>query len=472
MPVSKPNAITRVTPMDTRLKRLLEEHGQEHILRCYSRMEPAQQQQLVSDLAQIDFSQLRQFATLLCQQQVTAPAAVFAPAPVQRFSKTDPERARLIQLGEDYLRQGRVAVFLVAGGQGTRLGFNGPKGCFPVSPVKHKSLFQLFAESIRALQRRYGVTLLWYIMTSRENHDATASFFRQQGYFGLKPEQVSLCVQREYPSLDTHGRLLLSPELRILKNPNGHGGSIQALHESGSLDEMAQRGIEEVFYFQVDNPLVKIADPLFIGAHVAIRAQMSTKVVQKTDPAERVGIIGMINGKLGCIEYSELSPEQAAARNPDGSLLFSSANIAIHMLNRQFLQTLATNPVVRLPVHCARKDIIARDPERGTVQTICGIKFETFIFDALAFAERSCTLEVSREEEFAPVKNKTGTDSPDTARAAMMRLHRSWLLAAGYRAPLPESFAIEISPLFALDEEEFTAKYVPPPSLTAPLYIE
>lgn len=455
--------------MDPRLVTLLKENGQEHLLGVCAMLNQAQQKALIEDLERIDFRLLRELYNRY-RHRPAGSGNVFEPAPVLRLSKSDPERSRLITIGQEYLRQGRVALFLVAGGQGTRLGFDGPKGCFPITPVTGKSLFQLFAETIRALQLRYRTLLPWYIMTSRENHSATEMFFKNNAYFGLDPQQVHLFMQGEVPSVDLDGRLIVTPDFRIFKNPNGHGGSIQALHASGALADMAGRGIEEIFYFQVDNPLVKIADPLFIGAHVDLGAQMSSKVVRKTDPSERVGIIGLIDGRLGCIEYSELSAEQASARTPSGDLLFSSANIAIHMVNRNFLERLATDPHIRLPYHCAVKEIRALDPQTGEQKTIQGIKFEMFIFDALGFAQRSCTLEVERDEEFSPVKNRTGADSPETARAALMRLHRSWLRAAGCR--IPDTFEVEISPLFALDEHEFKQKFTPPPSLTAPLYIQ
>ncbi len=381
------------------------------------------------------------------------------------------ERERLFAVGEDILRQGRVAIFLVAGGQGTRLGYPGPKGCFPISPVKQKSLFQLFAESILALRRRYAAALPWYIMTSQENNGATCAFFKEHAYFGLAPDSVRFIIQKENPSLDLDGRLIISPENRIFKNPNGHGGSLTALKDSGALADMAARGIDEIFYFQVDNPLAKIADPLFIGAHVAGRAQMSTKVVPKVDPGEKVGIIGRINGRLGCIEYSELSQAGIKERLPDGRLRFSSANIAIHLLNRGFVEKLTADPDFQLPYHIAVKAIDALGPD-GEQKRIEGIKFETFIFDALGFAERSVTLEVSRDKEFSPVKNAAGSDSPDTARAALCALHRSWLAASGKLAALTDDLAVEVSPLYALDAEEFTKKYIAPDSLTSPAYIE
>lgn len=460
--------------MDTELKKLLEKNGQEHILRYYNRMTAETQQALLDDLRKIDFSQINALYRLYADGRQDKQQKVFEAAEVIALPRKEPflhERKRLTGIGQEYLHQGRIAVFLVAGGQGTRLGFDGPKGCFPISPLKNKSLFRLFAESIKALQRRYGKKLPWYIMTSYDNNAETVAYFEQEGYLGLEKDDVRFIIQKEVPSLDPQGRLIISPEQRIFKNPNGHGGSLYALHDSGALAEMAQRGIDEIFYFQVDNPLVKIADPLFIGAHVENRAQMSTKVVRKTNPEERVGIIGRVNGRLGCIEYSELSPEQAREQTPDGKLRFSSANTAIHMINRSFVEQLTTGDDFRLPYHLAVKAIETLDLQGGTVRTIEGIKFEMFIFDALGFAQRSITFEVPREDEFSPVKNSDGNDSPATARAALLRLHTAWLKAAGVSA-LPDNLQIEISPLFALDEDEFREKFTSSAAITSPLYIE
>ena len=461
--------------METDISGALKEFGQGHIVNYLKTMNTAAQQELLRDVAQIDLGQISELYNFYrSSRQQGHEDKIFAAAEILQLPQTDifaAERARLTAIGEDMLREGRVAIFLVAGGQGTRLGYNGPKGCFPVSPVRQKSLFQLFAENVKALRRRYGARLPWYIMTSRENNAATCVFFMEHDYFGLGPQSVRFIIQKETPSLDLDGRLIVSPEKNIFKNPNGHGGSLYAMKDSGALAEMASLGIDEIFYFQVDNPLAKIADPLFIGAHVENRAQMSTKVVQKVDPAEKVGIIGRVNGRLGCIEYSELSQAEIEERLPDGRLRFSSANIAIHMLNRGFVEKLTGDPDFRLPYHIAVKGIESLGSD-GAKKKIEGIKFEMFIFDALGFAERSITLEVPRKEEFAPVKNGTGADSPDTARAALIAQHRAWLAASGKLPKIPDDLIVEISPLFALNEQEFAEKYTPPATLTSPLYIE
>lgn len=454
----------------------LNNYKQEHILTYLKCMSTGEQQSLLEDAERIDLHQIAGlFGSYRASLQQGHEQKVFEAAEVLALPSTDvfaAERGRLTGLGEDMLRQGRVAIFLVAGGQGTRLGYNGPKGCFPVSPVKQKSLFQLYAESIMALRRRYGAALPWYIMTSQENNTATCAFFKEHRFFGLNEDTVQFIIQKENPSLDLDGRLIVSPDKKIFKNPNGHGGSLYALKDSGALAQMAALGIDEIFYFQVDNPLAKIADPLFIGAHVENRAQMSTKVVRKVDPGEKVGIIGRVNGRLGCIEYSELSPAEIGERLPDGRLRFSSANMAIHMLSRGFVEKLTSDPNFRLPFHIAVKDIESLAGDLTTVKKIKGIKFEMFIFDALAFAERSVTLEVPREEEFSPVKNSEGADSPATAKAALIKQHRSWLQGTGRLPAVPDDLVIEISPLYALDAAEFAEKFTPPPSLPSTFYIE
>ena len=453
----------------------LSAYKQDHIHAYLEVLPGPERQQLLDDATQIDLEKIAGlYGAYRASREQGHGKKAFEAAEVLQLPRTNvfaAERSRLVSLGEDILRQGRVAIFLVAGGQGTRLGYNGPKGCFPVSPVKQKSLFQLFAENIMALRRRYGALLPWYILTSRENNAATCAFFNDHNFFGLPADTVRFIIQKEIPSLDLTGRIIVSPDKKIFKNPNGHGGSLDALKDSGALAEMAARGIDEIFYFQVDNPLAKIADPLFIGAHVENRAQMSTKVVRKVNPAEKVGIIGRINGRLGCIEYSELSQAEIEERLPDGRLRFSSANIAIHLLNRGFVEKLTSDPDFRLPYHIAVKGIDSLAADGATVQKIDGLKFEMFIFDALGFAERSVTLEVPREEEFSPVKNASGADSPGTARAAMIAQHLSWLQGSGKLPAAPDDLVVEVSPLYALDAAEFAKKYTPPATLTSPVYI-
>ena len=457
------------------IKHLLTEYKQHRLLRCLDLLDRQRCNALMQELDALDFSEIAeryQNYTADCghADKKFQEAELLSPGSTACDSA---ECARLSAHGRQALSDGRVALYLVAGGQGSRLGFDGPKGCFPVSPLKSKSLFQLFAEQVLALQRRYGVSLPWYILTSGENNQATLDFFKERNFFGLQPGDVRLIVQKQIPSLDLDGQLIVGNDGRLFKNPNGHGGSLYALQDSGALDAMAACGIEEIFYFQVDNPLVSIADPVFVGAHIDRSAQMSTKVVRKTDPCEKVGIIGRVNGRLGCIEYSELTPEQVAEKLPDGTLRFKSANIAVHMLNRSFVEKLVRRADFHLPYHSAVKNIACLECRDGRLVegSVKGIKFEMFIFDALGFAETSVTLEVPREEEFSPVKNANGADSPASARAAMLERARSWLAHALPGREIPTNLQAEISPLFAFDEQELAGKINPDIDLTSPLYI-
>jgi UDP-N-acetylglucosamine/UDP-N-acetylgalactosamine diphosphorylase len=363
--------------------------------------------------------------------------------------------ARARAAGQAALQAGRVAAFLVAGGQGTRLGFDGPKGRFPVGPLTDRSLFAYHAHRVLASSRRYGAPAPLLVMTSEANHASTVAAFEEAGWFGLDPAQVRFLAQGMLPAVDRAGRLLLADAGSLCMSPDGHGGSLVALSRSGALDELEARGIEEIFYFQVDNPLAQVLDPVFVGHHLLARAEMSTKVVTKSDPSEKVGIVARREDRTTVIEYSDLPPALAGQRDETGRLRFRAANIAIHLLNVPFVRRLTARGL-ELPVHRADKRVPCLDDQGRQVQpdTPNAVKLEQFVFDALPLAERTVTQEVRREDEFAPVKNASGPDSPETARAALSFQARRWMTAAGLALPKGDA---EVGPLFALDQEEFLA---------------
>jgi len=291
-------------------------------------------------------------------------------------------------------------------------------------------------------------------MTSPVNAAATRTFFEERGFFGMPPQDVIFFSQAMLPAMDLEGRLLMAGPSELFLAPNGHGGSLAALAGSGALADMRRRGIETISYFQVDNPLARPGDPLFLGLHREAGAGMSSKVVAKRDAAEKVGVIGNVNGRLGCIEYSDLSPELRDARDADGNLLFRAGNIALHNLEVEFVEGLVAGGELQLPWHVARKRMTAFDPDGAPVE-VEGVKFETFVFDALAQSATSVTLEVDRRAEFSPVKNKDGADSADSCRADLGHVCREMAERAG--VPFPEA-GLEIDPLFAEDHEEFAAR--------------
>ena len=442
------------------VRRRYEAAGQGHVLRFAERLNA---ERLASFLDQLEGLDLQRLAGLFGSVQAPASPALpnLAPCPLIELGEGEEHRRRDRQAraaGEEALAAGRVAAFVVAGGQGSRLGFEGPKGRFPVGPLTGRSLFAYHAQRVLAVSRRYGADAPLYVMTSEANHESTQAAFEEAQFFGLEREQVRFLVQGMLPAVDAQGRLLLADEGSLFFSPDGHGGSLRALQRSGALDEMQARGVRQIFSFQVDNPLAPVLDPVFLGHHLLGRAEMSSKVVAKTDAREKVGIVAKVDGRVGVIEYSDLSPALAEQRDEQGRLRFRAGNIAIHVLETDFVRRLLGRGV-ELPVHRADKIVPCLDAEGRTVrpEQPNAIKMELFLFDALGHAERVVTQEVRREDEFAPVKNADGPDSPATARAALVAQGKRWMARAGLAVP---AGPVEVGPLFALDEAEFAANLV------------
>ena len=448
-------------PLPERLRRARERceaAGQEHVLRWSRELEPARLARLLDQLESVDLARVA-----LLFESVRAPALQRArprlePAELVELGDGEEHRRRdraAREAGAEALARGEVAAFVVAGGQGSRLGFEGPKGRFPIGPFTQRSLFAYHAQRVLATSRRYGAPAPYYVMTSESNHESTVAAFEEAGFFGLARDQVFFLVQGMLPALDPQGRLLLADRDSLFMSPDGHGGSLRALERSGALADMEHRGVRHLFYFQVDNPLAPVLDPVFLGHHLLASAEMSSKVVAKTDPAEKVGIVARVDGLPGVIEYSDLDPALAAERDAEGRLRYRAGNIAIHALAVPFVRQLVSQGL-ELPVHRADKVVPCLDDEGRLVrpERPNAVKMEMFVFDALGHAQRTVTQEVRREDEFAPVKNASGPDSPATARAALVAQGKRWMSAAGLAVP---AGPVEVGPLFALDPEEFAA---------------
>jgi UDP-N-acetylglucosamine/UDP-N-acetylgalactosamine diphosphorylase len=465
----------------------LEQHGQGHLLRWWGELDSSRRARLASEVASIDFEQLdRLIAELVHGEGAEAPPAEkVEPIEAFRLPQTDGERIatrRAAGVGSDALATGEVGVILVAGGSGTRLGFEGPKGTFPIGPVSSASLFQIHAEKVLALSRRYRRTVPLYIMTSPENHQATVDFLQAHGRFGL--EHVRLFIQGQMPAVDeSSGRVLLAAKDRVALSPDGHGGTLAALAAPGPggtpscLEEMRDMGIRTLFYFQVDNPLVQIADPAFIGVHREAGAEMSFKVVERISPGEKLGVVVRVDGRPQVIEYSDLPEELAARREPEGRLELWAGSIAVHILERTFIERLTDERQHRLPFHRAIKKVPYVDDSGRVVKPDepNAVKFEQFIFDALPMAERWTIVETDRAAEFEPLKNAVGPDSPATVHQRMSDQFASWLEQAGASVPRRADgtvpFGIEISPLFALDATELKSKIDSGLVVDRPIYL-
>lgn len=373
--------------------------------------------------------------------------------------------------GEELIRAGKVACFTVAGGQGSRLGYDGPKGCFPTSCVNGKPLFQLFAESIAKAQEKYGCVIPWAVMTSPLNHESTVAFFEANGCFGLDRAQIMFFEQGVMPSFDLEtGKLLLAEPGVLATNPDGHGGAYRALKISGALDTMRAKGIEQLSYFQVDNPHAKIIDPVFLGLHALATdssGQMSSKMVAKASWDEKVGVFCKVNGKTEIIEYSDL-PEDLAKRNNAGRLAFNAGSIAIHTISLEFIEQMVSDPRYALPFHRAHKKVAFVDPLSGdsvTPDAPNAIKLERFVFDGIKLADQSIVVETDRVEEFAPVKNATGADSIESSKLLQTERSARWLESVGVKIPRNDdgsvNAVIEISPLSAIEPGDLRSLDLP-----------
>jgi UDP-N-acetylglucosamine/UDP-N-acetylgalactosamine diphosphorylase len=443
------------------LRRRLQEHRQDHVLAWWDRLDDGERRGLLDQLRGLDLDLLRQLYARREERFRLPDPTRIQPVPVTRLGgDTGAARRR----GEEALRRGEVAALVVAGGQGSRLGFEHPKGMFPVGPVSNKSLFQIHAERVLALGRRYGRPIPLLVMTSDATQAETEPFFREHGRFGLPAEDLTFFKQGTMPALDlATGRLLMEAPGRLFLSPNGHGGTLAALKDQGLLDRLRRRGVRQLFYFQVDNPLVKVADPVFLGQHLEADAEVSSRIVPKEGPEDKLGNMVLIDGRCSMIEYIDLPRELGEARDEQGRLRIWAGSPAIHIFSLDFLDRVAAR-YDRLPFHFARKKVPHIDERGNLVQPAKenALKFEKFIFDVLPLAERWTVVETTRREEFEPLKNATGPDSPESVRRAISRLAGDWLEAAGVRVPREgrgdPAAALEVSPLFALDREEFAAK--------------
>ena len=426
---------------------LLERAGQRHLLDHAEALPPEARDRFLARLAAVDWDELARPAE---------PPPLDQVEPAEVVTRADRERREtaLREAGERAYRGGRVAVLMVAGGQGTRLGLDGPKGSFALGPLSGKSLYQLQAEKVVSLSRRVGRAVPLLVMTSPATDDETRRFFAAGGGFGLDAEQLRFHVQGTVPSTDRQGRALLAAPGELLENPDGHGGAFDMLVSTGELERLRADGVETLVYLQVDNVLAPVDDPVLVGLASTQGADVVTKVLAKTHPDERVGHLVRVGGRDRIVEYTELTPEQTRAAAPDGRPVYRWGSPALHAWSLGFLARLAERGY-RPPLHRSAKPLQAWID--GEVRRVEGFKHERFVFDLIAEADRSVGLEIDRGAEFAPLKNAEGSDSPATAGAAMLRRSTTWLEAAGVE--VAPGARVEISPLFAATREQFLDRW-------------
>ena len=443
MSIDRPSAEKRLCP-----------HGQQHVLRWFDELPEEGKQRLLSQIAALDLQWLERVQA--AEVEAHGQGQIAPCEDVVRAG--DPRESEALKVGREALEAGRVGALVVAGGQGSRLGFDGPKGAYPIGAVSDATLFQLHAERLLAASRRHGRQPPRYLMTSATNHQATLDLFAEHRRFGLPEQSVLIFQQGMAPAVDTDGKLLMSAPDQLVMAPNGNGGTFAALRDGGAFDHMATHGVDVLAYIHVDNPLAPTCDPLFVGHHLLRGSQFSCKAIPKTGPDEKVGSFARVDGQLCIVEYTELSQELAEATGEDGKLLYGMSNPGLYLWSLSFAEAQAAR--ADLPFHRAFKKIKHLDPNGDLVrpETPCGYKFEAFAMDTLADAGQTMLMVLpDRDTEFAPVKNASGVDSPDSARTLMTELYAQWIQQAGGTIQ-DAGAAIEISPLYAQDAEELRQK--------------
>lgn len=394
-------------------KQILYKFGQEHLLLKFDEMTNEKKDELLNQILAIDFEQILNLYENTKKEIKFGEDKIEPIAYVDKAKLSADEKKHYEEIGEESIKQGKLGFITMAGGQGTRLGHKGPKGTFKL--IEDKSLFQLICETLKKGMNKYNTIIPWYIMTSKENHNDTVAFFEKNNYFGFPKDAIFFFKQGELPMISSNGKILLDKNGFVKEAADGHGGIFEAVFKSYLIEDMKKRGLEWLFISGVDNPLVKMVDPLFIGLAIKNKMLVAGKSLVKANPSEKVGVFCKRNGKPSVIEYTEISKEMAEMRDNKGELLFGEAHVLMNMFNIKALEMLGKN---KLPYHSAFKkaEYMNENGEIIIPETPNAYKFESFIFDAFSRLDDMMIMRVKREEEFAPVKNAEGVDSPATSR--------------------------------------------------------
>lgn len=440
--------------MKEELLTILRPYHQEHLLAFWDELDQEEQAHLAEQIKAIDLALITKMYAACGTETNHSQNTLLAepPVAVRMGASTDVDQRAAEQAGLAALADGTVGVALVAGGQGSRLGFDHPKGMYPIGPISGSTLFDILFGKVIATRSRAKASVPIYLMTSPATHQETLAYLNREQNFGIPAAEIMVFCQGTMPAVDaTNGKLLLKSKSSLFLSPDGHGGMLAALNRCEALRDMQRRGIKHLFYFQVDNPLATVCDPALIGHHILARSEYTLQVIAKQAPEDKVGNVVQLEGQTQIIEYSDLPAETANLRNPDGSLKLWAGSIAVHVFDVDFLCRLAVQRDA-LPIHYARKMVNFVDSDGKICQPIepNAIKFEQFIFDLLPSASSTITVEVDPAMAFAPLKNGPGekTDTAEHVQQQLMHFYRQTLRAAGLQ--VAETARVEIDPRFAL----------------------
>ncbi len=413
--------------MDEKLKKvkeLLKKYNQEQLLRCYDNLIESKKEELLDQILKIDFNHMQKLYEETKTKKDFKNFDIKPLAYIDKEKLEKNEKETYEKEGIEIIKNGKYAVVTMAGGQGTRLGHDGPKGTFELDVEPKRPLFTLLSDTIKEAIKKYDAVIPWYIMTSKENNAQTKDFFKRHNYFEMGEENIKFFIQNEMPMIDTTGKILVDDKGMVKQAADGHGGIFEAMRKEGILEDMEKRGIEWIFIAGVDNVLAKMVDPLLTGIAIDKKCLAAGKSVVKSNPKEKVGVFCKKDGKPSVIEYTEITDEMAEAVDENGELLYGESHILCNLFNIKAIEEISKN---KLPYHSAFKKAKYID-ENGVIvvpQEPNAYKFEAFIFDAFERLNDMAIMRVKREEEFAPVKNAEGVDSPETAKNLYLEFIRN-----------------------------------------------
>ncbi len=406
------------------IKAILKKYGQEHLLNHYDKLDDHHKKELIEQIKNIDFSLIDSLYKNMKNDEKNNEDKIEPMEYLDKYKLNDKYKY-YENIGKKAIKEGKLAAVTMAGGQGTRLGHNGPKGTYDIGLDSHKSLFELLSDGLKEEGKKYGVIIPWFIMTSRENNQATIEFFEKNKYFGYqKDKNLFFFIQGELPMIDTEGKILVNEEGLIKLAADGHGGIYESLVKNKMTEQMRHMGIEWVFIGGVDNCLVKMVDPVLMGVAIDKKVTVACKSIVKANPHEKVGVFCKRNGKPNVIEYSEITDEMAEAIDESGELLYGESHILCNLFSVEAVERMGAKP---LPYHVAYKKAKYLDKNGNIIEPDSpnAYKFEAFLFDAFGEVDEMAVLRVKREEEFAPVKNadSAGVDCPKTARELYIKYY-------------------------------------------------
>lgn len=394
----------------------LNKYGQEHIIKIMEKFTEEEKEKIADQIEKMDFENLTNLYKELTREEINIGKKIEPISALKKNKLSLEQLEEINDLGKNIIISGQFAVATMSGGQGTRLGYSKPKGTFKIDvEPKPKYLFEIVCDTLKRANKKYDVIIPWYIMTSEENNDEIIAFFEENNYFDYPKKDVKFFKQGQMPLINEQGKLLIGENKMIKEASDGNGGIFKSMEVSGCLADMEKRGVKWLFIGSIDNVLLKMADPTLIGLAEEKNVEIATKSVLKNGPKERVGVICKKDGKVGVIEYSELPTKLAEAVDEDGDLIYGESHIMCNLFSMNILKQLAK---VTLPYHKAHKknSFLNEECELVVPEEPNSYKFETFIFDSFNYVNDIAILRGTREADFAPVKNKEGVDSPETAR--------------------------------------------------------